>query len=225
MKAVKEVGQDGAPVLPPPLRGPITIAAILAALLLTVVAVRYADETAPGRVDTWARQVVQQWWPEPGIGALLIDFVGEPLGAILLVALLTAVSLALGRRRLAVVVVAGVGVTGVLTTALKPVVGRTIHGGFLSYPSGHTATATVFALVVLLLVVDLVKLSRLLGMLLILSGAVVAATAMALAQVTLGAHYPTDTVGGFCLAMVVVPTTAYLIDRLSEPRLGKNDHT
>ncbi|MGH3938385.1 MAG: phosphatase PAP2 family protein [Pseudonocardiaceae bacterium] len=207
--------------LPPPLRVPIAVVAILAGLVLTVIAVHYAGNATPGQLDTWAQSVVAQWWPAPGSGALLIDFVGEPLGVVMLVALLTAVNLALGRRRLAVLVVAGLGVTGVVTTVLKPVVGRTIHGEFLSYPSGHTATATVFALVVMLLLVDLFNARRLTAVLLILSGAGAAGAGMALTQIALGSHYPTDTIGGFCAAMVVFPATAYLVDRLPEPRLGK----
>lgn len=214
----QDATEGGPPALPPPLRGPIAVVAILAALVLTAVGAQYAGEAAPGRLDTWAQSAVAQWWPEPG-GALVIDFVGEPLGVILLVVLLMAVSLALGRRRLAVVVVAGLGVTAVVTTGLKPVVDRTIHGEFLSYPSGHTATATVFALVVMLLLVDLLNVRRLPAVLLILAGASVAGAGMALSQIALGAHYPTDTLGGFCTAMVVVPATAYLVDRLPEPRV------
>lgn len=222
MEPVKrDVAPDGPPALPPVLRRPMAIAAIFAALLLSVVAARYAGEAAPGRLDTWALSAIQEWWPEPGIGALVIDFVGEPLGVVLLVALLTTACLALGRRRLAVVVVAGLGMTGVATTVLKPVVGRTINGGFLAYPSGHTATATVFALVVMLLLVDLLEAKRLPGVLLILSGAGVAGTGMALSQIALGAHYWTDTIGGFCTAIVVVPATAYLVDRSPEPRLRR----
>ncbi|MCA1674326.1 MAG: phosphatase PAP2 family protein [Actinobacteria bacterium] len=219
------IAPDGPPALPPPLRGPIAIVVILAALVLTVVAAQYAGEAAPGRLDTWAQTAVEGLLPEPGLGALVIDFVGEPLGAVPLVALLTAVCLALGRRRLAVVVVAGLGVTGVVTTVLKPVVGRTINGGFFAYPSGHTATATVFALIVMLLLVDLLEARTLPAVLLILSGAGVTGAGMALSQIALGAHYPTDTIGGFCAAMVVVPATAYLIDRLPEPRLGKTGKT
>lgn len=209
------------PALAPALRRPIALVAILAALVLTGLAARYAGEAVPGRLDTCAQAAVEGLWPEPGLGALVIDFVGEPLGVVLLVALLTTVCLALGRRRLAVVVIAGLGMTGVVTTVLKPVVGRTINGGFLAYPSGHTATATVFALIVVLLVVDLLAVRRLPGVLLILSGTGVAGAAMALSQVALGAHYPTDTIGGFCVAMIVMPATAYLIDRLPEPRLAK----
>jgi membrane-associated phospholipid phosphatase len=37
---------------------------------------------------------------------------------------------------------------------------------------------------------------------------------MALAQVTADAHYPTDTIGGFCAAMAAVPATAWLVERV-----------
>lgn len=219
------VAPDAPRALSAPLRGPLAIVAILAALVFTVLAVRYAGAVAAGRLDKWAQSAVQSLLPEPGLGALLIDFLGEPLPAIALVGLLAAVCLAVGRRRLAVVAVAGSAMTGVATTVFKPVIGRTIHGGFLAYPSGHTAAVTALALVVMLLLVDLLGAGKLPGLLLILSGASVAGGAMALSQVALGAHYPTDTVGGFCAAIVIVPATAYLIDRFPEPRLSKTGHT
>lgn len=130
----------------------------------------------------------------------------------------------MGRRRLTVVAVVGVGSTAVVATGLKAVVGRTINGGYLAYPSGHTAAATVFALVVMLLLVDLLEAGRLPGVLLILSGTGVGAAAMAWAQVALGAHYPTDTLGGFCTAMVILPATAHLVDRLADRRAGLVAH-
>ena len=137
-------------------------------------------------------------WPEPGLGALVIDFIGEPLGVVMCTGLLAMICVGLGRWRLAIVVV-GLGMTGVVTAMLKPVVGRTIHEGFLAYPSGHTATATVFALVVMLLFIDLLDAGTRSGVLLILSGAGAGAATMALSQIALGAHYPTDTIGGFWL--------------------------
>jgi len=72
-------------------------------------------------------------WPEPGLGALVIDFIGEPLGVVMCTGLLAMICVGLGRWRLAIVVV-GLGMTGVVTAVLKPVVGRTIHEGFLAYP-------------------------------------------------------------------------------------------
>lgn len=65
--------------------------AILAALVLTMVAVRYAGQVAPGRLDMWAQAAVADLLPEPSTGALLIDFAGEPLGAAVLTGLLVAV--------------------------------------------------------------------------------------------------------------------------------------
>ncbi len=213
------VVRDGLPAIPLPLRKPITIVAILAALVFTVTAVRYGGEVAAGPLDTWAQVEVEGLLPEPGV--LAIDFVGEPLGVVVFAGLLATTCLALGRWRLAVVTVVGLGGTGVVTTGLKPVVGRTIHGDFLAYPSGHTATATVFAFIVMLLLVDLLGSRRLPGVLLILTGAGAAGAGMALSQIALGAHYLTDTIGGFCAAMVVVPTTACLIDLFPKPRLGE----
>jgi undecaprenyl-diphosphatase len=39
---------------------------------------------------------------------------------------------------------------------------------------------------------------------------------MGWAQVALGAHYPTDVLGGWCTALAVVPATAWLVDRIAD---------
>jgi membrane-associated phospholipid phosphatase len=114
-----------------------------------------------------------------------------------------------------VLTVLGVVVTVAVTTALKPIVGRTIHGEFLSYPSGHTALATALALVIAFVLADRLALGRAAAMLLILGFALVAGAAMGWAEVGLGAHYPTDAVGGFCAALAAVPATAWLVDRVA----------
>lgn len=206
------VTPNGPPALPPALRRPIGIMAVLAALVGAVLAARYSGDIAASWLDRWAQTAVESLLPQPGPGALLIDLVGEPLVTAVVAGLLAAACLALGRRRLAVVAVAGPGLTGVATTVLKPVIGRTIHGSYLAYPSGHTAAVTVLALVVMLLAVDLLRAGRLPGVLLILAGAGAGGATMAWSQVALGAHYPTDTIGGFCTAMAVVPATALLVD-------------
>lgn len=210
--AFGSVAPNGQPTLLPTLRRPIGITAILAALVVAVLAVHHSGDTAPGMLDRWVQTAVESLLPQPGRGALLVDLVGAPLVAVVLVGLLAGTCLVLGRRRLAVVAVVGLGLTGVVTTVLKPVIDRTIHGGYLAYPSGHTAAATALALIITLLVVDLLRAGRLPGMLLILAGTGAAGATMAWSQVALGSHYPTDTIGGFCTAMAVVPATALLVD-------------
>ena len=199
---------------------PIGFMGLLAALVATALGVHFSGDIAAGGADRWAQTAVESLLPQPGAGALLIDLVGEPLVTVVLAGLPAVACLALGRRRLAVVVVAGTGLTGVVTTVLKPVIGRTIHGGYLAYPSGHTAAATVLALVVTLLVVDLLRAGRLPGVLLILAGAGAAGAMMAWSQVALGAHYPTDTIGGFCTAMAIVPATVLVVDRFAARQHG-----
>lgn len=211
---------NGPPALPPALRRPIGIIAVLAAAVCAVLAAHYSGDIAAGWLDRWAQTAVEGLLPQPGSGALLIDLVGEPLVTTVLAGFLAAACLALGRHRLAVVTIAGSGLTGVVTTVLKPVIDRTIHGSNLSYPSGHTAAATVLALVVTLLAVDLLRVGRLPGMLLILAGAGAAGATMSWSQIAMGAHYPTDTIGGFCTAMAVVPATALLVDWSAVRRRG-----
>jgi undecaprenyl-diphosphatase len=186
--------------------------AAIAALLSAVLAAHYSGGVAPGWLDRRVETEIKSLLPQPGSGVLLIDLVGEPLVTVVLAALLAATCLTLRRRRLAVVAVAGPGLTGIATTVLKSVIGRTIHGSDLSYPSGHTAAATVLALIVTLLAVDLLRAGRLPGVLLILAVTGATGATMAWSQVALGAHYPTDTIGGFCTAMAVVPVTALLVD-------------
>lgn len=194
--------------MPPSLRVPIGSVAILAALTLAALSALYAGDATPGRFDAWIPPANGTLYDT----ALVIDFGGERLGAALLVSVTAAGCLVLGRPRSAVLAVAGPGATVVWTTLLKPVVGRTIHGEYLSFPSGHTAVATALALVLALPVVDLTGAGRLIGVVLVLIMTIPAAAAMGWAQVVLDAHYPTDAIGGFCTALAVVPATAWLID-------------
>ena len=214
------IATNGPPAIPPPLCRPIGAIAILSGLTVVVLGAQHTGDIAAGRLDRWAQTAVIALWPEPGLGAIVIGTAGDPLWVAVLTGLLAAACLALGRRRLAVVAVVGVGMTGIVTTALKQVVGRTIHEGFLSYPSGHTAAATVLTLVMMLLLISLLEAGRLPGLLLILIGTGTAGSGMALAQVVLDVHYATDTLGGFCTALVVVPATAFLVDRLADDTTG-----
>ncbi|SDO79171.1 undecaprenyl-diphosphatase [Streptomyces sp. cf386] len=210
-------GRSAPAVLPPSLRARLGAIAALAALVVFVLGVLYADDSRAGMVDA------RIWAAVDGAGsswrqvALATDFLGEPVGAATLVVATVMGCLLLRRPRAAVLIVAGAGLTVGTTTLLKSLVGRTIHGADnLSYPSGHTAFLTALALVVALLASDRLGLGRTPGMSLVLAAALLAGAAMGWAQVALGAHYPTDVLGGWCTALAVVPATAWLVDRTAD---------
>ncbi|WP_435283582.1 phosphatase PAP2 family protein [Streptomyces koelreuteriae] len=204
-------------VLPPAQRGLLGLVAVLAALVVVALGVRYAGRGEPGTVDGWVQSAVDGVLPPWRYLALATDFLAEPLGAAALVVVTVTGCLLLRHPRAAVLVVVGAGLTVGTTKLLKPLVGRTIHGpDNLSYPSGHTAFLTALALVVALLATGRLGLGRTAGTMLVLGAALVAGAAMGWAQVALGAHYPTDVLGGWCTALAVVPATAWLVDRVAD---------
>ncbi|MER6125224.1 phosphatase PAP2 family protein [Streptomyces sp. NPDC001795] len=211
-------GRSAPAMLPPSLRpwlGPI---GALAALVVVALGVLYAGHSEPGRVDRWIIQPtadsVRPPWRHV---ALALDFLGEPAGSAMVIVAAVAGCLLLRRPRAAVLVVVGVGMTVGTATLLKHLVGRTIHGdGNLSYPSGHTAFFTALALMAALLATGRLGLGRTAGTSLVLAAALVGGAAMGWAQVALGAHYPTDVLGGWCTALAVIPATAWLVDRMAD---------
>ncbi|MEU1405892.1 phosphatase PAP2 family protein [Streptomyces sp. NPDC005728] len=214
-------GRSAREVLPRSLRGWLGLIAALAALVVVVLGVLYADDSKPGTVDARIGTALD------GVGtpwrhvALAMDFLGEPAGSATLVVAAVTGCLLLRRPRAAVLVVAGVGMTVGTATLLKSLVGRTIHGDNLSYPSGHTAFATALALMVALLATGLLGLGRTAGTSLVLAAALVSGAAMGWAQVALGAHYPTDVLGGWCTALAVIPATGWLVDRTADRLVGR----
>ncbi|MFH9244036.1 phosphatase PAP2 family protein [Streptomyces lydicus] len=211
-----------APAVPPWLRAWLGPIVALAVLVVVVLGVLYADAGKPGMVDASIGAAVDGVRPPWRYVALATDFLGEPIGAAALVVATVTGCLLLRRPRAAVLIVAGVGISVGTTTLLKHLVGRTIHGeGNLSYPSGHTAFATALALMVALLATGRLGLGRTVGTLLVLAAALVAGAAMGWAEVALGAHYPTDVLGGWCTALAVVPVTAWLVDRMADRRADR----
>lgn len=211
---MKSLVRSAPPTLPVTLRGPLAMIAFPAAVVVAVLGVLFAGHSVPTALDSRLLP-----GPDGMQGAYyylghVVDFAGEPLGSALIVLLVAGISLRLRRPRTAVLVVVGTLLTVGMEFVLKPVVDRTIHGHFLSYPSGHTAFATSTALIVALLVIDLRRLGRSAAVALILTLTILAGAVMGWAEVGLGAHYPTDALGGFCLALAVVPFTAWAIDRL-----------
>ena len=202
-------------LVPGPLRRPVAVLVVVAVVVFTVLALRYAGTSTAGAVDTRVDAVVDplgaahHWLVRHAVA------LGSPPSVVVLAFALSAVCLLLGRRRLAVLAVVGPGLTGVCTTLLKPALGRTIDGGF-AFPSGHTGGATSLGLVLALLVISLLRpgprrrawrswpRARL-----VVGGGVGAA------MIASNAHYPTDTLGGFCTAVVVVCGAALVLDRVA----------
>jgi membrane-associated phospholipid phosphatase len=202
-----ESGVSGKRVLPARVGAPLGVVSVVAAVVLVTLGILYAGESSGASVDvgirSYLRSLDQPWHTI----ALVIDWTGEPVGAGVVLLTLVILFLRKGNSRAAVFAVAGPAVAVAVTSGMKPLVGRTINDGFLSYPSGHTATVTAFTLVVVFFV-----LGRREGRYWLLALPLLAAAAMAWAQVLLNAHYPTDTVGGFCAALAVVPAVAWVID-------------
>lgn len=209
-------GRSAPAVLPLSLRAWLGLIAALAALVVVVLGVLYAGRSRPGRVDAWIQPAIDGVRPPWRQVALSLDFLGEPVGAAAVVVAAVTCCLLLRRPRAAVLVVAGAGMSVGAATLLKSLVGRTIHDGNLSYPSGHTAFLTALALVAALLATGRLGLGRTAGTSLVLVAALVAGAAMGWAQVALGAHYPTDVLGGWCTALAVTPATAWLVDRTAD---------
>ncbi len=212
------IGRSAPVVLPPSLRASLGLIAALAALVVVLLGVLYAGHSEAGTVDRWIIQPTADSVRPPWRGvALATDFWGEPAGAVALVVAAVTGCLLLRRPRAAVLVVAGAGMAVGTTTLLKSLVGRTIHGDAnLSYPSGHTAFFTALALIVALLAAGRLGLGRTASTSLVLAAALVGGAAMGWAQVALGAHYPTDVLGGWCTALAVTPATAWLVDRTAD---------
>jgi len=196
---------------------------LLAGLLFGALAAHYRGDAEPGRLDVRAEHIVDAF-PAPTDPVLRgLVRLGDPVPVVVVAAALAVVAFLLGRRRLALLAVAGPGLTGVATTVLKPAVGRVLKGDF-AYPSGHAGAATALGIVAALLVVSVVPMGRLGQVLVVGAGALATGGLMSVGLTLRDWHYPTDTVGGFCLATVIVLGLALLLDRFAdrpvEPRPG-----
>ncbi|MEW1547773.1 phosphatase PAP2 family protein [Streptomyces tsukubensis] len=209
--------------MPPPLRTALGPVAAFGTLLVAVLGLLYAGRDRPGAVDERIVSAVGGIRPPWRHAALAVDFLAEPAGAAILVVAAVTGCLLLRHLGAALLFVIGTGLTVATTKLLKPLVGRTINGEFLSYPSGHTAFLTAFAVMVALLAAGRFGLGRTAGTLLVLAAALVAGAAMGWAQVALNAHYPTDTLGGWGTALAVIPATAWLVDRFTGAGRGAPD--
>jgi membrane-associated phospholipid phosphatase len=156
-------------------------------------------------------------------GRVPVGAFDTPLRVGCMVALLAGVALVRGRPRLAAAVIVLVGLTSVSSQLLKELLAYPRFDGILdgahiapaAFPSGHATAAMSIALAAVLVVPSRARpLTAVLGIAL--------AVAVGLSLVNVGAHFPSDVVGGFLLAsfwmLVVTSALAAAADRWPEQR-------
>lgn len=200
-------------LVPAAVRRPVVLVIVVATLVLAVLAVRFAGTSEAGGVDRRVDAVVDP----VAVHTRLVDrlvAVGAPTNVVVIAALLVAVCLVARQWRVAALAVLGPGATGIATSVLKPVIGRTLDGE-LAFPSGHTGGATAVGLVLALLAVGLLRPRRAGWLMIVAAGALVVGGTVAAALIASKTHYATDTVGGWCTAVAVVLGGALLVDRVA----------
>jgi undecaprenyl-diphosphatase len=194
-------------------------AAVCGVVVAVVLGIHYAGRSSAGRLDTalthGMRALVGNPTPlgkwavtAPTVPTRVLGALSNP---VLIYAVIVAVlAFALWRRlwETAALAVLGPGVCVLLVEILKPLFGR-LHSGYLSYPSGHMASSAA-ALTVAALVIR--RLPAWIAWALVMLGTAAGLVAM-------NYHYPTDTIGGFCLALGVVLPLAVLADVLRARRM------
>jgi len=203
---------SGRRLVPPVARRPVAALVGAAALVVLVLGARYARRGAGELDQRIGAKTVAHLSGHPRVVSWLVSL-GNPLSNVALVLILVAVLVLLRRPAAALLALAGPAVAAILTElVLKPLVGRRLDGG-LAYPSGHTTAIFSVALVVVVALLGAASgptLPRVIGA----AAALGVAGAAGVALVVTEFHYPTDVVGGACVATVAVGGLALLLDRI-----------
>ena len=148
----------------------------------------------------------------------LVAGIGDPATVTVLTVALIVACLATRRWHGAVLVAVAVPLASALTELLlKPLIDRTMQGA-LSYPSGHSTGVFALAGVGAVLLTGPSRPGRPAAARVPLTLiAYLAASAVAVALIGLGAHYFTDTVAGAAVGTAVVLVPAFVLDRLGRP--------
>jgi membrane-associated phospholipid phosphatase len=200
------------PLLAAHLRRPAVVIIVVALLVLTVLALRYAHQEAAGRLDrTLDIYLRTQLRRDQRLTGALITLVYLPRAAIVLAAVAGAAGLA--RRWSGVILTLGGTLSAVTITEviLKPLVGR-LRYGHLTFPSGHTSAVAAIATATAILLLGAQRPRSVALRLLASLAAVVVAVSIVVALIAQHVHYATDTVAGCCVAVVTVLGLALILD-------------
>jgi membrane-associated phospholipid phosphatase len=197
------------PLIPVRLRLPALSVALLALIITMVLGAVVSGGRRAGRIDAAIIREIHALVGQRSLAAhLLVSPTDAPVLFAVIAALLV-VGLVRRRWEVAILAVAGPSVAvGLTELLLKPLFARRLHG-WLSYPSGHTVAA-VSTYTVALLVITMGA-SRLRRSIALLAWAALVVV-LTVGLVAMNYHYPTDTIGGFFLALGVVLPCAVLAD-------------
>lgn len=191
-----------------PARKPLLLASAVAAVVMIVLGVLFAGQHGPTALDQSVFDAVRShlsYW--------LLRLMKAPTNPVLMISVLavvTIVAVSVRRIDLAILAVAGPGLSVTLSSlVLKPIFGRRYYGTYLAYPSGHT-TALTATIVVVLVAIGL--LGRKALTVTAFGLAVVVLIFAVIGLVGLRYHYVTDTIGGFCVGGATVLLVAYVLD-------------
>jgi undecaprenyl-diphosphatase len=199
-------------VLPVYLRRAAVVLIVLALLVLTVLALRYAHQEAAGRLDrTLDVYLRTQLRRDQRLTGALVTLAQPPQAAIVL-AVVAGVA-ALARRWSGVILTLGGTLSAVTITEviLKPLVGR-LRYGHLTFPSGHTSAVAAIAIATAILLLGAQRPRSVALRLMASLAAAVVAVSVAVALIAQHVHYATDTVAGCCVAVVTVLGLALILD-------------
>ena len=210
-------------MLPPALRRPAALVVTGCTVVTASLALAFAGQARPDAMDRFVDAHVRSGLGQYDGQLHLLAELGDLVPVTVLTAALILACLAVRRRRGAALACLAVpGAVALTEFVLKPLVGRTIHGAYLCFPSGHATASFALATTCAVLLARPAR-RRLPGAvrLLLVLGAAVVAAAVATAMVALGHHYFTDAVAGTAVGLGMVLLTALLIDwAAGSPRAG-----
>lgn len=196
--------------------------------VMLVVGLRYSGTHGPGRIDRAIDGRIQNRFGDHSFLLQRVVNLANPGSAVAICTVLCVVFVLMRRHRLAVLVVVGPALSGVLVDfVLKPLFDRRL-AGTLSYPSGHTAAASSIALVVVVAMLGGSRMPWPAAVRWVIAACALAAAGLvAAALIAKGYHYTTDTFGGFLVAVTCVLGAALSIDALAgrSPNEGNGEST
>jgi len=195
---------------------PIALGCAAVAALIYLLALH---TTAGGHVDAAVLDAFARL-RSPWLDALALDLVRflDPAPFVLLAAALAAIALARGMPRHALVAACVLGGAALTSQLLKPLLASprpwetpaASEIGFGSWPSGHTTAAVALALCVVLIVPRRPVYVVAAGF----------ALAVPCALVLLGSHWPSDVLGGVCVAGLWFALGVAVLPRVPVPRVS-----